>query len=213
MQLHLNAPNLITIVRILMIPLFVMAVMQVREGEGDVFFRLLALGLFVVMVIGDGVDGFLARRLRERTVMGAFLDPLGDKLMMFSAYVFLAAMVWPEPRMPRWVSTVVISRDLLIGLGFVTLFVVTGRFRMVSPSGVGKLCTVVQASTIIAVLAAPWLFILIGPTFGQGVLTGMGLFTVFITLFSGVDYLYAARVYLVHDDRTTLTVQNRPGKE
>ena len=194
-----------------MIPLFVMAVMQAHEDEG--LFRILALALFVVMVIGDGLDGFVARRLKQRTVMGAFLDPVGDKLMMFCAYIFLAATVWPEPRLPRWVSTVVISRDVLMGVGFVTLFVFTGKFRMVAPSGIGKLCTVVQAGTIVTVLAAPWLLQLVGTKPGLGILTGMGLFTGFITLFSGVDYLYAAHLYLVDSDEITLTVENRPGRE
>jgi cardiolipin synthase len=176
-------------------------------------FRLVALGLFVVMVVGDGLDGFFARRLKQRTIMGAFLDPLGDKLMMFSAYVFLAGRYWAPPRMPLWVSTVVISRDILIGLGFLTIFVMTGRFRMVSPSGVGKLCTLVQALTIIAVLGAPWLVELAGAEPGHGVLNGLWLFTVFITLFSGVDYLYAGRVYLLHSDQVTLTVEDRPGRD
>ena len=165
MQFSLNWPNLITIVRVLMIPLFVMAIMQVAGTE--VFFRLIALVIFALMVLGDGLDGLVARKLRQRTVMGAFLDPLADKLMMFSAYVFLAATVWPEPRVPRWVSTVVISRDLLMGMAFATLFVMSGRFRMVSPSGVGKLCTAVQATTIIFVLAAPWVFYLLGTSLAR----------------------------------------------
>lgn len=194
-----------------MIPLFVMAVMQAHEDEA--LFRIIALALFVVMVIGDGVDGFVARRLNQRTVMGAFLDPVGDKLMMFSAYVFLAAAVWPEPRLPRWVSIVVISRDVFIGVGFVTLFVFTGRFRMVAPSGIGKLCTVVQAGTIVAVLAAPWLLQLAGTKLGLSILAGMGFFTVFITLFSGVDYLYAAHLCLADSDEITLTIEDRPGRE
>ena len=194
-----------------MIPLFVMAVMQ-GNHEGA-FFRAVALILFVVMVIGDGLDGFVARKLDQRTVLGAFLDPLADKLMMFCAYIFLTATVWPEPRLPRWVSTVVISRDVLMGVGFLTLFVITGRFRMVSPSGIGKLCTVSQAATIVAVLAAPWLLKFVGAEVGMTVLKGMGLFTVFITLFSGVDYLYAAHLCLADSDQVTLTVQDRPGRE
>lgn len=211
MQFNLNWPNLITIVRVLMIPLFVMAIMQVTPTE--VFFRMTALIIFVLMVLGDGLDGLMARRLRQRTVMGAFLDPLGDKLMMFSAYIFLAAACWPEPRVPRWVSTVVISRDLLMGIGFATLFVVSGRFRMVSPSGVGKLCTAVQAATITYVLGAPWMFSFLGTSLGQSVLIALGLLTVFMTLFSGVDYLYAARVYFTHGEQVGLTVEHRPGKE
>ena len=210
MQLPLTLANLITIGRIMMIPLFVMAVMQVREGE--TFFRAAAFGIFVVMVIGDGADGFVARRFHRRTVLGAFLDPLGDKLMMFSAYVFLAAMAWPEPRMPRWVSTVVISRDLLIAIGFLTLFVVTGQFRMISPSGVGKLCTVVQALTILLVLTAPWVMEGLGERTERGILTGLCLLTVFLTLFSGVDYLYAAR-RLLEKEHVALAVEDRPSEE
>ena len=210
MHLPITVPNLVTIVRILMIPVFVLAVMQTDPGESR--FRLVALVLFVVMVVGDGLDGYLARRLKQRTTMGAFLDPMGDKLMMFCAYVFLAWSSWPEPRMPLWVSTVVISRDLLIGIGFITLFIMSGKFRMVSPSGIGKLCTVVQAGTIMAVLGGPWVLRWAGETSGMGILTGLGLFTVFMPLFSGVDYLYAARMYLVHADQVTLTVEDRPGR-
>ena len=83
----------------------------------------------------------------------------------------------------------------------------------VAPSGIGKLCTVVQAGTIVAVLAAPWLLQLAGTKLGLGILSGMGFFTVFITLFSGVDYLYAAHLCLVDSDEITLRVEDRPGRE
>ncbi len=210
MHLRMTVPNFITVIRILMIPLFVLAMIQ--AGEDEQLYRLVALGLFGLMALGDGLDGYFARKLNQRTVMGAFLDPMADKLMMFCAYVMLAGKTWPEPRMPVWVSTVVISRDALIGLGFLTLFVLTGRLRMVTPSGVGKLCTVVQALTILGVFGSPWLMAAAGATAGWWIMTVLFLLTVFLTLFSGVDYLYAGRLYLLHSEQVTLTVEDRPGR-
>ena len=204
-------PNLITVLRILMIPLFVLAAMQVRPVA--LFFRVATLVVFAMVVLMDGLDGFLARRLNQRSRLGAFLDPLGDKLLMISAYILLAMMLWPEPRMPRWVSTVVISRDVLIALGFLTLFVVTGKLKIIQPSGIGKLCTGIQALAIIVVIVAPWLVDVVGGGTGHLIMTGLFLLTVFMTLLTGVDYLYASRVCLGEDQHLLLADHNPPGKE
>ena len=100
MAFKLSWPNRITFARILLIPLFVLALIQAREGQP--LFRWVGLGLLMLMCAGDALDGFLARRLHKRSRLGAFLDPLADKLLMTSGFLIMASMFWPEPKIPKY---------------------------------------------------------------------------------------------------------------
>ena len=211
MKFKLSWPNRITFLRILLIPGFVLALAQTREGEP--IYRWVALGLLLLVSGGDMLDGYLARKLHARSRLGAMLDPLADKLLMTSGYIVLASTLWPEPRMPVWVSVIVISRDVFMALFYFSLVALAGGFRMITPSLVGKGTTLFQMSTLVAVLAAPLLTMVIGETGVTYLLWTLFLLTAYTTLVSGIDYLYAARTALHHPDQLALIQSDVPGEQ
>lgn len=211
MGFKLSWPNRITFARILLIPLFVLALMQAREGQRS--FRWIALALLLLVSAGDALDGYLARRTHSRSRLGAFLDPLADKLLMTAGYIVLSSIFWPEPRVPKWVVVVVISRDVLITLFYVSFVALGTSFKQITPSFLGKGCTMFQMVTLVAVLSAPGLERLAGDTGTTFVLTGLYLITVFMTLSSGIDYLYAARLQLISPDKVALIESDGPDRE
>ncbi len=107
MPVPVNLPNLITIARILMVPLTVWLIITGRHE--------LAFFVFILAGISDGVDGFIAKRFDMRTTLGAYLDPLADKLLLMSIYVTLGIL----DQLPAWLAILVVSRDLLIVGGVV----------------------------------------------------------------------------------------------
>jgi cardiolipin synthase len=114
-----------------------LAVWAILTGE----FRL-ALGIFLMAGITDGLDGLLARRLGARTRLGAWLDPLADKILLSSAYLALGA----ARAVPWWLVGIILGRDLLILAGAGAALLLT-RERNFPPSVWGKLCTFVQIFT------------------------------------------------------------------
>ena len=211
MKFKLSWPNRITFIRILLIPGFVLALIQAREGQP--MFRWVALAFLLVVSGGDALDGYLARRTHNRSRLGAFLDPLADKMLMTAGYVLLASMFWPEPRMPKWVVVVVISRDALIAIFYLSFVALGTGFRQLTPSLLGKGCAMFQMMTLVAVLSAPALEGLMGEGAYDALLTGLFLITVFMTFASGIDYLYAARLSLISPDRVALIESDGPDRE
>jgi CDP-diacylglycerol--glycerol-3-phosphate 3-phosphatidyltransferase len=203
-------PNRITFLRILLIPVFVLALVQTRGGPESV--RWIALVLLVLVSAGDALDGYLARKLHARSKLGAFLDPAADKLLMTSGYILLCSTLWPEPRMPVWVATVVVSRDVLITVFAFSIVALEGKFVQSAPSFVGKACTTFQMTTLVAVISAPLLENSLAPTAASAVFDGLFLITVFLTLVSGIDYLYAARMMLIAPERVALIEADPPRK-
>ena len=143
--------NKITIGRILLIPVFVALLLYYRPDRD--LLRVIALWLFGAAVISDGVDGFLARHRGQRTPLGALLDPLADKLLMTSAFLTLAlSATWPaEARVPPWVTVSVISRDMLLILGSLVIYLMTGRLA-IQPNWLGKWTTATQMASLLAAL-------------------------------------------------------------
>lgn len=141
----MNLANRITITRIILTPLFIAAV---AYGRMDI-----ALILFAVAVISDGLDGFVARSMRQKTFIGTILDPVADKILLISAFICLTLMKnIPEGlRMPPYVPIIVISRDAIIVLGSVLIYVVKGAVK-VAPSFWGKFTTFFQMMTIVSIL-------------------------------------------------------------
>ncbi|MGE0751149.1 MAG: CDP-alcohol phosphatidyltransferase family protein [Variibacter sp.] len=127
----MNLPNLITLARILLVPVVVWAI---ASGE-----MLIAFVLFVVAGISDAVDGFLAKRFGMTTEIGAYLDPLADKVLLVSIYVALGI----TNNAPRWLVILVVSRDLMI-VGAVILSWLVGRPLNIRPLTVSKLNTFAQ---------------------------------------------------------------------
>ena len=138
----LNLPNLITIARILLVPVMVWAIASHEMTVA--FFLFLAAGL------SDAVDGFLAKRFGMTSELGAYLDPLADKVLIVSIYVSLGI----TEAIPRWLVILVVSRDFLI-VGAIMFSWVFGNPIKVKPLMVSKLNTVAQillAGTVLAAL-------------------------------------------------------------
>ena len=208
MSFRLSWPNRITFARILLIPLFVLALVQAREG--DPLFRWVGLALLVLVCAGDALDGYLARRLHSRSRLGALLDPLADKLLMTAGYLLLSFMSWPEPTIPKWVAVIVISRDVLMVVFFLALVTLGTKFHQVAPSFLGKLCTAFQMSTLVATLSAPGFEAVLGGDATRMFLAALFFITAWLTIVTGIDYLYAARTQLGSPESAALIESDDP---
>ncbi|BAF86935.1 MULTISPECIES: CDP-alcohol phosphatidyltransferase family protein [Azorhizobium] len=136
----MNLPNLITIGRLIIVPVVIWAI------SADL--PQLALGLFLLAGLSDAVDGFIARRFNMRTELGAYLDPLADKALLVSIYVTLAI----SGDIPRWVAIAVVSRDLMI-VGAIVLSSVLAKPVVIRPLAVSKVNTAVQIAFAALVLS------------------------------------------------------------
>ncbi|UCH12257.1 MAG: CDP-diacylglycerol--glycerol-3-phosphate 3-phosphatidyltransferase [Candidatus Omnitrophota bacterium] len=147
----MSLANKITIVRILLIPFFITCFIY-YSPEWD-FLRFIALAIFAISALTDAIDGYVARRYYQKTKLGTVLDPLADKLLIISAFICLSmvAALPQELRIPPWVSVVVISRDILIVLGFFIMHMLIGEIE-IKPSMLGKITAAFQMITIIVVL-------------------------------------------------------------
>lgn len=152
----ITLPNVLTMVRMALIPVFVSALYYQRFGW--------ALAIFMAAGVTDGLDGLIARRLNQYSQLGQILDPIADKLLLVTSFITLSmpsimaasALVQPHPRhlpVPFWVTAAVISRDVFIIVGAATINIVTG-FRGFRPSKLGKVNTVVQIAAIVLILVA-----------------------------------------------------------
>jgi CDP-diacylglycerol--glycerol-3-phosphate 3-phosphatidyltransferase len=186
-RVRLNWPNRVTLTRMLLIPVFLIAALQVSE---DPALRWVAFAVFLVVAAGDALDGFLARRQNAGTELGRLLDPAADKMLMISAYVLLASQRWAGPPIPPWVSVVVVSRDVFIAFAFLFIQLVTGGFPL-RVSRLGKVCTTAQMVTVLAVIAGD-------AVIGTDVRLALFGITVVLTVLSGVNYMYQARHLLVN---------------
>lgn len=177
----LSIPNILSILRMGLVPLFIIAVV---DGE-----PVKALALFAIAGVTDSLDGFIARFWRQQTLLGAFLDPIADKMLLVSAYVVLTIPpLNPELTIPVWVTVLVIARDVLIVVLAVILHIVTGQ-RSFPPLKIGKITTTAQIATVAVVL--------VGMAFGAGPafeLTAPPLFyaTAVLTVASGLGYIVRA---------------------
>ena len=118
--------------------------------------RYIAIFIFLFMAISDVVDGYMARRSRQITRLGAFLDPMADKLLITSACLLLISKqgsVKDFP-LPSLVVVLIISKDVVLTLGFLTLYFFTSRIY-VAPVFVGKIATVLQLSMVAGILLGP----------------------------------------------------------
>lgn len=151
---RLNWPNRITIARIVLVVPFVICLLNLN-ADGAMW-RYAGLVLFVTMSLSDALDGFLARRFRESTALGRFLDPVGDKLLITSAMILLSvdATAVHGFRLPSWVPVIAIGKDVLTVIGFLVVYATTGQF-FIQPRVWGKACTVIQLLLIGYGLAAP----------------------------------------------------------
>lgn len=152
----MTTANKITIVRILMIPVFVALAIyygeSIQRGEPLEWQRFAAIIVFLVAAVSDGLDGYVARRYNQRSSLGVILDPIADKGLLLSGIITLSISNWSETdpdygRFPAWFPVLVITRDAVILVGAIILHLLNGKVQ-VRPSWTGKVATVCQMCAI-----------------------------------------------------------------
>jgi len=188
-------PNLLTMFRMVLIPVFVSLLFYQKF--------IWALAVFIIAGVTDGLDGLFARRFNQKSQLGTILDPIADKLLLVTSFVVLSlpsisAQQQPPSHLPVpfWVTTAVISRDIFITVGAAAINIVTG-FRSFRPSWLGKLNTTVQILAVVSILIAASI-----PSW----ISGYYLPTVYATVFalsviSGVHYVFFASRLLNEERR------------
>ena len=164
----LNLPNLLTLLRILLVPVLVVALGTEAEGGSEI-----AAAVFVLASLTDGLDGYIARSRQSITTFGKVMDPVADKLLIAAALLTLVSL----DRVDAWVAMIVIAREFAVS----GLRIAAGQQGVVIPaSGLGKLKTIVQSAAVLALIAVP----------DPGVLWVQALVyaMVLTTIVSGADY-------------------------
>jgi len=167
-----SAPNLLTLSRLILLPFVAITVLKGHYGW--------ALAIFVIAGISDGLDGLLARLMKQQTTLGQYLDPIADKLLLSTMFLVLFA----AHKIPLTVTVLVFSRDIIIVI-ICTLLYVTGAMKTFRPTWLGKANTVAQILTVLFVLLHEvrsdiWI--------AKGRQLGFNL-TVALTILSGVHYV------------------------
>ena len=167
----MTTANKITILRILLIPFFVVQVLYYAKTGNEVH-RLLAILSFAIAAICDGVDGYIARHYNQRSELGAILDPLADKLLLVSGIILLSIDHWPRLiTIPLWLTGTIIGRDILLLIGLVVIQITVGKV-VVKPRILGKVSTVLQMGIVLWILlkwSEKWLWVWI---IGAAICTG-----------------------------------------
>ncbi|MGD0275568.1 MAG: CDP-diacylglycerol--glycerol-3-phosphate 3-phosphatidyltransferase [Syntrophales bacterium] len=168
----MNIPNLLTIIRIILVPLIVILLMDGAYVK--------ALLVFIMAGLTDALDGFLARVLLQKTALGGYLDPIADKILIGSCFTTLAIM----GILPGWLAVVIISRDVIIILG-ICILTIMGISYEIKPVFVSKVTTTLQIITVFAVLTLKCLPGIFTPLWIHGLFWISAVFT----MVSGMDYM------------------------
>lgn len=176
----MNAPNLISLLRILLVPVIVIFLMQGAFSK--------ALVVLVISAITDALDGFLARILKQQTVLGAYLDPIADKALLISCFITLSI----KGIIPGWLTVIVISRDCIILLGIAVLSIMSTSVE-IRPAFISKMTTAFQLMTLIFVL----IFRIYPDVFDYRWVMLLYWLTAFFTIISGLNYMFR-RVKLIN---------------
>lgn len=155
----MNWANRFTVLRILLIAPFVSCMLKINDPRFGTAVRYTAIVIYLFMVVSDILDGYFARRKKQVTRLGAFLDPLADKLLITSACLVLASHRGRVEGvlLPPTVVVLIICKDLFLVIGFIIVYFITSQLRIV-PVFVGKLATALQLSMVAAILIAPEVF-------------------------------------------------------
>jgi len=140
-RLKWTVPNQITLLRLGFLPLFLILILYERYGW--------ALAVLIISALSDGADGLLARRLNQGTALGAYLDPIADKLLLSSSFLILAF----ERRLTWWLTILVLSRDVII-LMVTAIILLSSKYRPFPPTIYGKFTTMVQIILVFAIVLA-----------------------------------------------------------
>lgn len=165
-----NVPNVLTVIRILLVPVLVAALLE-RSGDGD----LLAAVVFAAASLTDFVDGRLARSSGTVTTFGKLMDPIADKLLVMAALIALVSL----NRLDAWVAMVIIAREFAVTV--LRVAVGAGQGTVIASSALGKLKTAAQVAMVMALIAVGG-----RPAWVEALIYA----TVVITLLSGADYFF-----------------------
>jgi cardiolipin synthase len=173
--MSLTLPNLLSLLRMGLVPFFIISVIEGQPRR--------ALAIFVAAGVTDALDGAIARIYHQQSLLGSYLDPIADKLLLMSAYVMLSipALNHGTP-IPVWVTVLVIARDVLLVVVALVLYLAVGVKRF-PPSVLSKGTTVLQVAAIVLVLLSGLYASLEPVALGAMYLVGA------LTLASGLDYI------------------------
>jgi len=172
----MSLANKISILRILLVPGIVASLVYYAPGRDAL--RFVTLGLFLLGIATDAIDGFIARSQQQQSQLGTLLDPIADKFLILGTLISLSAIQGlPDwMRIPAWFNLVVISRDVLLIAGAVVTFIMVGRWT-VRPSWLGKWTTAMQMGVV--------MWVLLGVPMREPLLVA----TAVLTACSGVGYI------------------------
>ena len=186
----LNAPNVLTVLRIVAVPVVVVALLD-ETPQGDV----IAAAVFALAALTDGLDGYIARRREQVTTFGKLMDPLADKLLITAALVSLVSL----DRLAAWVAMVIIAREFAVtGLRSVA----AERGAVIAASWLGKVKTGLQVVAIFALIA--W-----EPT--PLAVDLLVYAAVLMTVVSGADYFFGLRRHMDQSTPATAAPKTEPG--
>ena len=178
----MNIPNLLTLLRIILVPIVVIFLIQ---GS-----FLNAIITFITAALTDVLDGFLARSLSQQTALGAYLDPIADKALLASSFVTLSVL----HVIPGWLTVIVISRDIIILLGILVLSMMSIPVK-IRPTYVSKITTAMQLSTVLMVLSDRCF-----PGYIHEIwLMGLFWLTALFTIISGLNYIMMGQKLINQD--------------
>ncbi|MDX9702484.1 MAG: CDP-alcohol phosphatidyltransferase family protein [Candidatus Auribacterota bacterium] len=180
----LNWANRITIFRLFCTPFLVYLLLRYREeylesATQDTLeiIRIAVLIIFILAIVSDAVDGFIARVFKQKTLFGTILDPIADKLLLMSATVVLTFPIGLTYKIPYWLTVAIISRDIIILAGALLMFVLHSK-TLFLPHYLGKITTFMQMSAIFFVLIE------------HPLCNVLFYITLLFTVLSGVNYVY-----------------------
>lgn len=185
----ITVPNLLTLLRMVLIPVFAILLYYGYSGW--------ALVTFFIAGVSDGIDGFVARKFNQESELGTIIDPIADKLLMTTAFIILTLPnILPPTKhlpVPFWVTASVIGRDVLIITVAGAINIMTG-FRGFQPSWLGKMSTLVQVIAVVVIL--------FGAVFGYTYfLPTVYTFVVLFAFLSGVHYIFFVAKLMKEDEK------------
>jgi len=208
-KLRLGWPNRITIARLLLIWPFALCLLYLNEPDYE-WLRRVAVGVFALMAFSDALDGYLARRLRDESPLGRFLDPMADKLLITVAVLMLCvkgihdisdATPGSVMRLPGWVAVIAVGKDVVVSIGFTTVYFATGRV-FIKSRFLGKSCTVVQLFLVLSMLLWPDL-----PVWLSGLPKVLWYVATALAVAATFDYVRLGTAYVV-----AVAAENRRGQ-
>lgn len=167
----MNVPNILTLLRILLIPCFIGFLLYDRQGW--------ALSVFLLAGLTDALDGAIARLFNQKTLIGTYLDPIADKLLLTAGFISLTVL----EMVPIWLTILVVSRDVILSVGTLVLHVTQTQFS-IRPTFLGKATTTVQMLYVVLLL-----FFMVSEK-NTSALFSLMIATAVFTAASGAHYLY-----------------------